>query len=161
VPIVDVRTDEKLRILVGETRRRLVSDTLARGGEIAMKFTHVIASLALVLGFAACKKGGGGAGDMDAFMKLDSDKAAAFAVGGEDCVAKAKSVGDWRKAHTAEYNAMRKKLNELYPKGPPQEMQDKYGTKMKENKKAVMDAMLSCSSNEAFGKMMDETKTAE
>ncbi len=124
-----------------------------------MTIKHVLGSLTLVLALGACK--GGGSGDVDAFMKLDSDKAVAFAVGGEDCVAKAKSVGDWRKAHTAEYKALQKKLNDQWSKGPPKEVLEKYGAKMKENKKAVVDAMFACSSNEAFSKMMDETKTAE
>ena len=124
-----------------------------------MAMKHVLASLTLVLAIGACKKGGAGGADIDAFMKLDSDKAVAFSAGGDDCVAKAKSVGDWRKAHTAEYKAMQKKLNEQWPKGPPKEVLDKYGDKMQANKKAVMDAMLACSNNEAFGKMMDETKT--
>ncbi len=123
-----------------------------------MRIKHVLGSLVLVAALGACKKGGGNA-DVDAFMKLDTDKAAAFAVGGEDCEAKAKSVGDWRKAHTAEYKAMQKKLNEQWPKGPPKEVLEKYGDQMKANKKAVIDAMMACSSNEAFGKMMDETKT--
>ncbi len=54
---------------------------------------------------------------------------------------------------------MQKKLNEQWPKGPPKEVLEKYGDQMKANKKAVIDAMMACSSNEAFGKMMDETKT--
>jgi hypothetical protein len=124
-----------------------------------MTTKHLLGSLTLVLALGACKKGGGGGADIDAFMKLDSDKAVAFAAGGTDCDAKAKSVGDWRKAHTVEYKAMQKKLNDSWPKGPPKEVLDKYGDKMKENKKAVLDAMMACSSNEAFGKMMDETKT--
>lgn len=125
-----------------------------------MAMKHVLASLTLVFAMGACKKGGGGgSADIDAFMKLDSDKAVAFSAGGEDCAAKAKSVGDWRKAHTAEYKAMQKKLNEQWPKGPPKEVLDKYGDTMQANKKAVMDAMLACSSNETFSKMMDETKT--
>ena len=124
-----------------------------------MAMKHVLASLTLVLAIGACKKGGGGSADVDAFMKLDSDKAVAFSAGGEDCTAKAKSVGDWRKAHTAEYKALQKKLNAQWSSGPPKDVLDKYGDKMKANKKAVMDAMLACSNNEAFGKMMDETKT--
>lgn len=123
-----------------------------------MKIKYLLGSLTLVLALGACKKGGGSA-DVDAFMKLDSDKAVAFAAGGTDCEAKAKSVGDWRKAHTAEYKALQKKLNDQWPKGPPEDVKEKYGAKMKENKSAVVDAMLACSNNEAFGKMMDETKT--
>jgi len=115
-----------------------------------------IGSVAFAGALGGCGKGNA---DLDAFMKLDSDKAVAFAAGGEDCVAKAKSVGDWRKAHTAEYKALQKKLNDQWSSGPPKEVLDKYGAKMKENKKAVMDAMMACSSNEAFGKMMEETKT--
>lgn len=124
-----------------------------------MKIKHVLGGLTLVLALGACGKKGGGGSDVDAFMKLDSDKAVAFAVGGQDCTAKAKSVGDWRKAHTAEYKALQKKLNAEWPSGPPKDVLDKYGAKMQENKKAVVDAMLACSSDETFGKMMDDTKT--
>ena len=120
---------------------------------------HLLGSMILVASLGACKKGG--SGDIEAFMKLDSDKAVAFEVGGEDCEAKAKSVGEWRKAHTAEYKAMQKKLKEQWPKGPPEDIQKKYGDQMKKNKKAVIGAMMSCANNEAFGKMMDETKTEE
>ena len=123
-----------------------------------MALTHWIGGLVIAAGLAGCSKGGG---DIDAFMKLDTDKAAAFAVGGQDCAAKAKSVGDWRKAHTAEYKAMQKKLKEQWPDGPPKDVKEKYGDQMKANKKAVIDAMMSCSSDPAFGKMMDETKTAD
>ncbi|HUS30682.1 MAG TPA: hypothetical protein VMZ53_19365 [Kofleriaceae bacterium] len=118
---------------------------------------QTIGSILLAVALCACGKGGGG--DIDTFMKLDSDKAAAFAAGGDDCEAKAKSVGDWRKAHTAEYKALQKKLNDQWSSGPPKDVQDKYGDKMKANKKAVIDAMFKCTDNEAFGKMMDETKT--
>ena len=123
-----------------------------------MKIKLVIGSVVLGAALFACK-GGGGNADVDAFMKLDSDKAVAFAVGGTDCEAKAKSVGEWRKAHSAEYKAMQKKLNAQWSSGPPKEVLDKYGDKMKENKKAVVEAMMACSNNEAFGKMMDETKS--
>jgi len=143
------------------TRRRPIGTTsggrLAAGGQ-DMKIKHLLGGLVLVAALGACKKGGDNA-DVEAFMKLDSDKAVAFAAGGTDCEAKAKSVGDWRKAHTAEYKALQKKLNEKWGKTPPKEVLDKYGDKMKENKKAVMDTMLACSNNEAFSKMMDETKT--
>ena len=72
-----------------------------------MAIKHLIGGAALVLALGACGKGkGGGSSDVDAFMKLDTDKGVAFAVGGDDCVAKAKSVGDWRKAHTAEYKVL-------------------------------------------------------
>src|SRR5262245_23642545 len=126
-----------------------------------MRIKHLLGGLTIALALGACGKKGASSGDVDAFMKLDSDKAVAFAAGGEDCEAKAKSVGEWRKAHTAEYKALQKKLNEQWPKGPPKDVLDKYGDKMKENKKAVVDAMFACSNNEAFGKMMDETKTGE
>lgn len=128
-----------------------------------MAIKHLIGSAALVLALGACGKGkggaAGGASDVDAFMKLDTDKGVAFAVGGDDCVAKAKSVGDWRKAHTAEYKVLQKKLNEQWKSGPPKDVMDKYGEQMKTNKTAVIDAMMKCSNDEAFGKMMDETKT--
>ena len=119
----------------------------------------VIGCVVLAVALFACK--GGGNADIDAFMKLDSDKAVAFAAGGDDCVAKAKSVGDWRKAHTAEYKALQKKLNAQWSSGPPKDVMDKYGEKMKANKTAVVDAMMKCSNDETFGKMMDETKTGE
>ena len=99
-----------------------------------------------------------GRGDIDAFMKLDTDKAAAFNVGGKDCVAKAKSVGEWRTKHAAEYKAMREKLNSS---PPSKDVQEKYGDQIKANKKAVLDAMFSCSNDPAFSKMMDDTKTAD
>ena len=123
-----------------------------------MKLTYLLGSLVLATGLVACK-GGGGSGDIDAFMKLDTDKAAAFSAGGEDCVAKAKSVGEWRTKNTANYKAMQKKLNEQWPKGPPEDIQKKYGDQMKANKKAVVDAMFKCSNDPAFSKMMDDTKT--
>ncbi len=125
--------------------------------EEMMKLTYLLGSLVLAVGLAGCSKGG--SGDVDAFMKLDTEKAAAFNVGGEDCVAKAKSVGDWRTKNTANYKAMQKKLNEQWPKGPPEDVQKKYGDVMKANKKAVVDAMFSCSNDPAFSKMMDDTKT--
>lgn len=116
----------------------------------------LFASIAL----GACGKsaGGGGSGDFDAFMKLETEKAAAFSAGGADCVAKAKSVGDWRTKNTANYNAMRDKLNQQWPKGPPDDLKAKYGPQMAAGKKAVMDAMMACTGNEAFDKMMDDTK---
>ena len=121
-----------------------------------MTIKHLLGGLTLAIALGACGKGG--SADVDAFMKLDSDKAVAFAAGGDDCVAKAKSVGDWRAKHTHDYKELQKKLNDQWSKGPPQDVLDKYGEKMKANKKAVMDAMFACSNNEVFGKMMDETK---
>ena len=118
----------------------------------------LIVALALTAG--ACGKGSSSS-ELDAFMKLDTEKAAAFNAGGDDCAAKAKTVGDWRKANTAKYNEMRGKLKELWRKGPPKELQDKYGEQMKANKKAVMSVMLKCSNDPAFSKMMDETKSAD
>ena len=121
------------------------------------KLKYLLGSAALVIALGACSKGGGG--DVDAFMKMDTEKAAAFNAGGEDCVAKAKSVGDWRKANTAKYKELQKKLNAEWPKGPPKDVQDKYGAQMKSNKRAVMDAMMACTNDPAFSKMMDDTKT--
>src|SRR5262245_57721192 len=120
-----------------------------------MAIKQLIGSVVLAAALCACSKGNA---DVDAFMKLDSDKAVAFAAGGADCEAKAKSVGEWRTKHSAEYQALRKKLNAQWGNNPPKEVMDKYGDKIKDNKKAVIDAMMACSSNEAFGKMMDETK---
>lgn len=111
-----------------------------------MRIKYLVGTVALTLGLAACSKGGA---DVDAFMKLDTDKAAAFSAGGADCTAKAKSVGDWRKAHTAEYKAMQKKLNDAWGKTPPKDVMDKYGDQIKSNKKAVMDAMFACSNDPA------------
>jgi hypothetical protein len=118
---------------------------------------RLLGTLTLVVALGACSKGGGG--DIDAFMKLDTEKAAAFNAGGDDCVAKAKSVGDWRTANTAKYKEIQKKLNDAWPKGPPKDVKEKYGDQMKANKKAVMDAMMSCTNDPAFSKMMDDTKT--
>lgn len=120
------------------------------------KLKYLLGSALLVVAIGACSKGGG---DIDAFMKMDTEKAAAFNAGGEDCVAKAKSVGDWRRANTAKYKELQKKLNAEWPKGPPKDVQDKYGVQMKANKRAVMDAMMSCTNDPAFSKMMDDTKT--
>jgi hypothetical protein len=126
-----------------------------------MTIKHLLGLLAFAAALGACGKGGGGGGggtaDLEAFMKLDSDKAVAFAAGGEDCEAKAKSVGEWRTKHTAAYKAIQNKLNDQWPKGPPKDVLDKHGEKMAANKKAVMDAMFACTNNEAFGKMMDDT----
>ncbi|MFT3691791.1 MAG: hypothetical protein QM831_01535 [Kofleriaceae bacterium] len=116
---------------------------------------QAFATLILGLSLGAC----GGNADVDKFMKLDTEKAEVFKTGGTDCVAKAKAVGDWRKAHTAEYNEMRKKLNDKLGKEPPKEIMEKYGDQIKANKKAVVDAMFACSNDPAFSKMMDDTKT--
>ncbi|MBA3396513.1 MAG: hypothetical protein H0T89_28035 [Deltaproteobacteria bacterium] len=128
-----------------------------------MKLKNLLGDVALIvaLGVAlgACSKGGGG--NIDAFMKLDTEKAAAFNAGGTDCVAKAKSVGDWRTKNTAKYKELQKKLNAEWPKGPPKDVEEKYGEQMKANKKAVIDTMMACSSDPAFSKMMDDTRTAE
>jgi inhibitor of KinA sporulation pathway (predicted exonuclease) len=125
-----------------------------------MKIKHVLAGAALVLAMGCGKKGGGSA-DIEAFMKLDTDKATAFAAGGDNCDEKAKSVGEWRTKNTANYKAMQKKLNEQWPKGPPEDVKTKYGDQMKKNKTAVMDAMMACTGKPAFDKMMDDTKAAE
>jgi hypothetical protein len=123
-----------------------------------MGLKQLLGGMTLVIAMAACSKGGG---DVDAFVKLDTDKAAAFSAGGEDCTAKAKSVGDWRKAHTKDYKAMQKKLNDAWGGSIPKDVQDKYGDQMKSNKKAVMEAMMKCTNTPDFDKMMDDTKTAE
>jgi len=122
-----------------------------------MRIKYLLTGLGLSMLLGACSKGG----DLDAFMKLDTDKAAAFSAGPDDCVAKAKSVGDWRKAHSAEYKAAQGKLKEKYPSGPPADVMEKYGAQIKANKKAVMDTMMKCSSDPAFSKMMDDTKTTD
>lgn len=112
------------------------------------------------LAIGACGGGAGGA-EVEAFVKLDTDKAAAFDTGGDDCAAKAKVVGEWRKAHTADYNKMRKALSEKWGKEPPKDVQDKYGEQMKKNKKSVIGATMKCANDPAFSKMMDDTKTAD
>jgi len=124
------------------------------------KLKCLLAGVALTFALGACKKGGG-SGDIDAFMKMDTEKAAAFSAGGTDCAAKAKSAGDWRTKNTANYKKLQAKLNEQWPKGPPKDVQDKYGDVMKANKKAVVEAMMECSNDPTFGKMMDDTKAAE
>lgn len=123
-----------------------------------MKFKYLLGGFALTVALGACSKGG--SGDVEAFMKLDTEKAAAFNAGGDDCVAKAKSVGDWRTKNTAKYKEIQKKLNKEWPDGPPKDIKEKYGDTMKANKKAVMSAMMSCSNDPAFSKMMDDTTKA-
>ena len=121
------------------------------------KLKYLLAGVSLTVAIGACSKGGGGA--VDAFMKLDTEKAAAFNAGGEDCVAKAKSVGDWRAKNTAKYKELQQKLKAEWPDGPPKDVQEKYGETMKANKKAVMGAMMACTNDPAFSKMMADTKT--
>ena len=121
-----------------------------------MNIKHLVAGLVLASGLAACK--GGGNADVDAFMKLDTEKAAAFSAGGKDCTAKAKSAGEWRTKYSAEYKKLQKTLNAQWDKGPPKDVVEKYGDVMKANKKAVVEAMMDCSNDPVFGKMMDDTK---
>lgn len=113
--------------------------------------------LAVVLAGAGCGGGGGGA-DLEAFVKLDTAKGEAFAVGGDDCVAKAKSVRAWRTAHNAEYKAAQAKLKAQYPKGPPKEAMDKHGAQLTANKKAVVGAMMKCTNTPEFDAAIDDTK---
>ncbi len=101
---------------------------------------------------SASASGGGGNADLDAFLKLDSEKGEAFAAGA-DCAAKAKTVGDWRTKHSAEYKALQKKIG-----NPPKDWMDKNKEKLDANKKAVMDTMVKCSNDQAFSDMMDKTK---
>jgi hypothetical protein len=122
-----------------------------------MKTKQMLSGVVLAVLLSACK--GGAGGDFEAFIKLDTDKAAAFAVGGKDCAAKAKSVGDWRAKNTANYKAMQTKLKAAFPEGPPKDVLEKHGTVMKANKKAVIDAMFDCTNDPAFSKMMDDTKS--
>lgn len=122
------------------------------------KLKGLLGGFAMALALGACSKGGAG-GDAEAFMKLDTEKAAAFNAGGTDCTAKAKSVGDWRTKNTAQYKALQDKLKKEWPEGPPKEFKEKHGETMKANKKAVMEAMMACTNDPAFSKMMDETKT--
>lgn len=121
------------------------------------------AALLLALALPGCSKASGpaatsGTDDVAAFMKLDGDKAVAFAAGGTDCAAKATAVGAWRSAHSATYKALQAKLNAQWASGPPKEVLATYGVQMKANKAAVMDAMFACSSDATFAKMMDATE---
>ncbi len=115
-----------------------------------MKYKIGMCAVGLSLALMGCGSGG----DIEEFVKLDNSKGVAFAAGGDDCAAKAKSVGDWRKKNTKRYKELRKSLGEKYKKGPP----EKYKDDLTKNKKAVMDAMMKCSNDPAFGKMMDETE---
>jgi hypothetical protein len=102
---------------------------------------------------------GGGSGDLEAFIKLDTAKGEAFAAGGEDCAVKAKSVREWRSKNNAEYKALQNKLKEQYPDGPPKDVMEKNADQMKKNKKAVMEAMFACTSkSKEFDAAIDETK---
>jgi hypothetical protein len=121
-----------------------------------MNIKHLVGGLALAIALVGCKKGGNA--DIDAFVKLDSEKAVAFKTGGDNCDEKAKAVGDWRKKNAANYKAMQNKLKEQWPKGPPEDVLKKHGDQMKANKTAVIDAMLACTGTASFDKMMDETK---
>ncbi len=98
---------------------------------------------------------GGCSGDVDAFVKLDTEKAAAFEAGGDDCAAKAKSVGEWRKNNTKRYDELRMSLKDKYKDGPPEKHKDQ----LEKNKKAVVGNLMKCVNDEAFSKMMDETKS--
>jgi hypothetical protein len=108
-----------------------------------------------VLGLSVALMGCGSGGDIEEFVKLDNSKGVAFEVGGDDCVAKAKSVGEWRKKNTKHYNELRESLGKKYKEGPP----EKYKEDLTKNKKAVMGAMMKCSNDPAFSAMMDETST--
>ena len=119
---------------------------------------QILGAVLLATALFGCSKSNG---DIDAFMKLDSDKAVAFKAGGDDCEAKAKTVGKWRTEHSKEYKALQKKLNAQWSSGPPKDVLEKYGAKMKENKNAVVDAMLTCTNNPTFDKMMDDTSAGD
>ena len=112
-------------------------------------------ALMSVLTFSAC----GGNADLDAFLALDTDKAKAFT--GETCADIAKTAGAWRKANTANYDAMREKLKAAYPEGPPKDFVEKHKTQMDANKKAVIGATIKCSDDPDFSAMMDETSTKD
>ena len=114
-----------------------------------------LVAVVFVSSLVAC---GGGGGDVDAFVKLDTSKGEAFAAGGEDCAVKAKSVREWRSKHNAEYKNAQKKLKEKYPDGPPKDVMEKHGEQLKKNKKAVMDAMFKCTNTPEFDAAIDDTK---
>jgi hypothetical protein len=120
-----------------------------------MKMQSGLVAVVLSAALAAC---GGGGGDIDSFVKLDTTKGEAFAAGGDDCAAKAKSVREWRTAHNAEYKAAQQKLKEKYPDGPPKDVMEKHGEQLKKNKKAVLDAMMKCTNKPEFDAAIDETK---
>jgi hypothetical protein len=118
---------------------------------------NIISRIAVIALFAsACSKGGGG--DIESFVKLDTAKGEAFAAGGDDCIAKAKSVREWRSKHNPEYKSAQDAVKKQYPKGPPKDVMDKHGEQLKKNKSAVMDAMMKCTSTPEFGAAIDETK---
>ncbi len=114
-----------------------------------MKYIVGMCAMGLSLGLMGC----GSSGDIEEFIKLDNSKGVAFEAGGDDCAAKAKVVGEWRKQNTKHYNELRKGLGEKYKDGPPKE----YKADLKKNSKSVMSAMMKCASDPAFSKMMDET----
>ena len=97
--------------------------------------------------------GCGSSDDIEEFIKLDNSKGEAFAAGGDDCAAKAKVVGEWRAKNTKHYDELRKGLGEKYKDGPP----EKYKADLKKNSKSVMGAMMKCTNDPAFSKMMDDT----
>lgn len=119
---------------------------------------HTFKIWIISLTVAAASACGGGNEDIEAFIKLDTAKGEAFAVGGDDCVAKAKSVREWRSKHNAEYKSTQQKLKEKYPDGPPKDVMEKHGEQIKKNKQAVMGAMVKCTNTPEFDAAIDETK---
>lgn len=117
----------------------------------------IISRVAIVALFAsACSKGSGG--DIESFVKLDTAKGEAFATGGDDCVAKAKSVREWRTKNNAAYKSAQDAIKAKYPKGPPKDVMEKHGEQLGKNKSAVMDAMVKCTNTPEFDAAIDETK---
>ncbi len=127
-----------------------------------MTIKNLLGSVTLFVALAACKRGSkpgsSGYADVDAFVKLQTEKAVAVATGGEDCEAKAKRVGEWRTKHASEYNVLQRQLNQRWPKGPPHEVLEKYDETMKKSRKVVDDATFTCSRNKIFAKMMADTR---
>ncbi len=115
-------------------------------------FSRLLLAASIALPLSAC----GGGGLIDDFVALDTAKAAAFEVGGDDCDAKAPSVAKWRAENNARYKELQEALNKEYPEGPPDDAKAKHGEQLQKNKKAVMGAVIKCADNEAFGKAIDE-----
>jgi hypothetical protein len=121
-----------------------------------MKVRACIAHL-LVAGLAmGAAVGCGSGGAIDEFIKLETEKGAAFEVGGDDCEAKAKSVAAWREKNNARYQELQGKLKEEYPKGPPEDVMKKHGDALSKSKGAVMDAMMKCTDHPAFAAIFDK-----
>lgn len=120
--------------------------------------TKVAACLIVLVssGMVAC--GGGGSRDIDEFVELDTRRSEAFAAAGNDCVAKAQSVREWRTKHNAAYTAVRDRLQQRYKDGPPKAALEKFGEQLKKNKQVVKDAMIACRGTPELAAAIEDTK---